>query len=155
RANPANPLLTSQLGASYAGMGSQYLTTQPARALAYFEQARTTSEGLVRTYPESLEYRMELALALHNAGEALRKLARRQEAVNAYEQAIEHEQKVLAQAPQMATARMFLRAHYLGLAGAYRELSRPAAAAEAIQKGQALTPAEATELYNIACEWAQ
>src|SRR5262249_49090744 len=102
-----------------------------------------------------VEYQSDLAMTWALSGKALWKLGRREEAVVAYERALEYQRKAFDIGLSADASREIVTGMCSELAHLLRELNRPPEAAATSRKLQQLWPENPRVLYVVACDLAR
>ena len=114
------------------------------------ERARDLFGELVRSDPEKLYNWNILGGVLAELGQTLKDSGNDQQALAAFQQAIEHQRHAFDKNPAHRDYREDLGSHYLGLASVQRKLGLPAEAATSISQCLALRIEGAKNLYDAA-----
>jgi tetratricopeptide (TPR) repeat protein len=124
------------LAGNYASIGNlRRATGHTAAAVESLRQAVFHNKHLVAANENDLDNQSELGGSLNDLGLALAANQQYAEAIAAYQEAIGHQTRAFEKAKQVPQYRHFLTNHYVNLAILYRNLNRPAEAAEASQRG--------------------
>jgi tetratricopeptide (TPR) repeat protein len=123
-------------------------------AVGFYRQDLSIREKLIRANPRNVKRLGEQGGTWYRLAEVLEKLGRREEAINAYQQACTNNRLVCEQEPKIAKHRHWRSQRYGDIARLQRELGRPAEAAATSLQRKALWPGNPVELYRAAGELA-
>jgi hypothetical protein len=117
-----------------------------------FQQARQLFEGLVKEYPERMDYHADLARTLSNLGLNLHLTGHSDEAVLIYKQGLDYAGPLSKNASKGKSYRDVWNALYANMATAERTLGQVTFAAEATFQRRNLWPTDPNEQFKAACE---
>jgi tetratricopeptide (TPR) repeat protein len=126
----------------------------PADALATRLEWRAFLQQVVRDHPKDLDMRSRLGAESDVLGLALLRQGRNEQALEAFQSAVEHQRIAFDKMPEQARFRQLLSKHLHNLAFLQRKLNRPAAAAAATRERQKLWPDDPVELRWVAGAFA-
>jgi tetratricopeptide (TPR) repeat protein len=143
------------LGIAYRELAEMLLeANKPAEAHGLLKQALASYGKALETNPDNLFTQSGHAATWDDIAQALAALKRPAEALQAYRQALALQERAHTKAPDQIQYRERLSRHYQHLSRLHRDLNQPREAALATQARAKLWPANASELYHAACEFA-
>jgi tetratricopeptide (TPR) repeat protein len=154
-ARPTDAKVQAELARSYYHLGEvQGKSSTPEDAIRSYGHARTLLEKLIRAGPGNPEQRHSLGGCLHNLAQIHEKQGRREDALAAFQQAIEHQSIAFRLDPRGREYREWLSNHHFCAGRLLRDLDRLPEAVAAFLEFRALWPTQGGLLYDVAGELA-
>jgi eukaryotic-like serine/threonine-protein kinase len=152
--HPSSASFRTDLAITCANIGALHLDSgRVSEALHSFEEGRVVLEQLVRDNSKDLRARSILGMLWQSSGDALAALERPDDALSAYQRAIELQRTVHQAAPQVDEYRRYLNDHYKRFASLKRDLGQLADARATILSWREVID-DPSWLYDVARELA-